>query len=657
MTQEFNGLDVLRLEVEVEPDGLVNLLPNPDGRLGDFGWVLPVTGTSLDRLPLPGPEPRKTALRYKGVASVSNYLTSESMPVTPGTYVAAGWINPAAEGPQILASRGRLQWLDAAGNVISQGAQTGYVARFTRGTIAAALVPGGISHVRLRLDVFENVSGSYVFPSTAVGWAFRPDVATASTAAELVSFADLEPRQYLNILGPTHTITVSRGALDVGTLSATILDADLDPAAADTISPGRYLWLRALVDGLWESVYEGRITEAKTSYAKAKGGSLTDRGAVRIDLVASDNITRLANQAESRSVAQIAHLPWLLSDTGVPWLVNGHGGQIPAQQVVAINDNTSVLDQVALTRDTNLGYAWVDRNNALQVWDPLLLDDTVAATFSDTTGDLSYSAIDVSYDVQDCINSVAVEFVRYQPVAGVSTNISYGPYVDAASIDRFGARSATFTIVGAAENALAIGIYADVILAANATPLIRCNSLTMPVRNADELRAAALLDLYSLIDVAYEDRVDGALRITGIDHTISPGKWLTTYTFARPTSVAAPTLIPAPSMPPPADPEPDPDTGWQALTLATGWTGAVHYRVIGGVVYLRGQPVRTSGSSATIATLPVGVRPAVSLGYTVRNGNGTAVCNLAIGTTGAINTGSLNAANPVYLDAIAYPLG
>jgi len=60
------------------------------------------------------------------------------------------------------------------------------------------------------------------------------------------------------------------------------------------------------------------------------------------------------------------------------------------------------------------------------------------------------------------------------------------------------------------------------------------------------------------------------------------------------------------------------DTGWQPLgVLATGWSvepgDLAGYRVLGGVLYMRGRLNATAGAEVTVLTtpLPVGARPAV----------------------------------------------
>ncbi len=386
---------------------------------------------------------------------------------------------------------------------------------------------------------------------------------TTHLSASKVTVSNLpfvEPVKFMNILGSTHEINIDRNALDVGTLSATIYDASLDPAVASSIiRPGRRVRLRAYdplwgeeavaigePDPGWQSVYEGTLSAGKTNYDP----SSTKK--VKVTLTATDNISVLANQGENRVLAYTNGLPYILEGKGVPWNINGSGNQVANATVVAYNENASVLDQVAVTRDTNLAHAWVDRNNVLNVWDT---PDIGGYEFTDRADDLypsgsavGYSAIDVDYSTEDCINSVTVKFLRYDVGTGQTTEIAYGPYVNQTSIDQWGARKAEFTIAGVSENPATIQTYAQSILDANSTPKVKVNSLTYPVKDARGFVSAAINDLYWDAFITYDDKFEFApFRITGISHSISAENgWYVTYTFSDVNSVAAPTWTPSP---------------------------------------------------------------------------------------------------------------
>lgn len=591
-------------------------------------------------------------------------------------------------------------------------------------------------------DTTDTASMTYAWTGTPGTAASGLSTSTATTVAGQFDYVDSNDWQ--DVLGPTHEISITKGALDVGTLNASVLDSSLDPAEANSIlRPGKKVRLQSKVDGVWENIFTGKVNNANATYVKPK--ELNSVIETHIELSASDNITALSNQSEQRGVSDIDELPYLLEGKGVPWNINGSGNQVTAAVQTSSNENASVLDQVAITRDTELGYAWVDRDNILNVWDQSNLSSTTACTFSDSAavsytnmitnpsfetdtvgwvanssagwsmarvtdsmvdsyvaestfsgatgtngaiminnlggrvpvdtsktytmsvyvkrmnsagpanvrllglqydasnaylgaigaassipltvgewtridgvvsgfnanttnigfglytqsaGDLStggiirsdgfmitegstlldyfdgatpsnandtyswdgtahaststrvysplsYTDIDVDFNMDACINHVTIKWLRY--ANGKTEEITYGPYTDATSIATWGAKTAEFTIGGAVESSSAIATYAASILTANATPQIRCNTLVMPVRTDDERKWATMLDLYTPVTVKYDTKVDANLRITGIEHTITPEDWSVSYSFDIEDSVAAPTWTPAPT--------------------------------------------------------------------------------------------------------------
>ena len=463
-----------------------------------------------------------------------------------------------------------------------------------------------IDSVLLQQNKYPSAYFDGSFANTTTDTYTWNGTAHASTSKDVTSDYDFnEPYTWQNILGPTHNMSIERNDLDVGLLNAEILDAMLDPATADTIRPGKRIRLIGNIDGDWESVYTGKITNAFVTYPRDKRAG--SKVKTRIQITASDNIASLSNQGESRGVANIASLPYLLEGKGVPWNVNRSGNQVSSGTVVSFNENASVLDQVAVTRDTALGYAWVDRNNVLNVFDSNQMYTNTKVSFRDDTG-LSYSDIDVDFDLDRCINTVNVTWLRYDIGTGQTTEIPYGPYTDSQSVATWGARSATFTIQGATESASAIASYAQSILTANATPVVKANSLTMPVRNAEEFNAAVTLDLYDNVYVYYTSKVAQTYRITSIKHTITPEKWDVVYAFGSGTSVAAPTFVPSPPFKGITQ-----ATSWKNITaFENGWgtTTFMRYKIdAANNLHIQGK-MDTLGTNGTRAfTLPAGYQP------------------------------------------------
>jgi hypothetical protein len=536
----------------------------------------------------------------------------------------------------------RVRWFTSAGTFISDhdtanltNATSGWVQN--TGTFTA---PSNAAFLALELDVVSpNTSEVHYFDALLVetGYAVLPyfdgsttdtgsiDYAWTGTAHASTStststaFAYAEPYQWLNILGPAHEIAIDRHTLDVGTFSATVLDALLDPAVASEIAPGKLVRLRVSTDAgaTYSSLYEGRINNAQVSYTRDEDSAAVPMVVrTRITLTATDNITLLANQAEARGIDTIATLPFILEDKGVPWSVNGSGNQVTNAVLVAYNESASVLDQVAITRDSVSGYAWVDKTNVLTANDAAEMPSGVVATFSDVTG-VSYSDIEAGFNTDACINQVTVTWLRFNASTLETTEIVYGPYKDQASIDLYGAHAKTFTIQGftgtGGESAPDIAAFAAAILTANKTPIRRASRVTVPIKNAAGLVVASALDLYDLAHVDFSTIIDADYRATGISHAITPELWTMSVEFEQDGSVASPQVTPSPT----------PNNGvidgtWIAPTLTNSWVdyGApwttAGYRRDGNRVTLKGL-IKNGTVGSSVFTLPVGYRPGADM--------------------------------------------
>lgn len=373
-------------------------------------------------------------------------------------------------------------------------------------------------------------------------WAGTPHASASVATSSIGDPGELVPVPFQNILGPSHHISVDREGFNVGSLGVQLFDAVLDPTQSEIIRPGRRV---RLVTTAGDVVYTGKIFTGSVTYHLLEHD---EQKRAEVSITAVDGTNSLASAPRREGVATIAELPYVLEGAGVPWSCNGSGNQVPTADVVAYNDNASALDQVAVTRDTVLGYAWVDRNGVLQAWDRDQIGTTVAAVLDET----KYNAdIDVDFDLDRIINSVTVRVLRVIATTGASEEVVFGPYVDVDSYRQYGEHAQEYVVQGIdAADTAAIQDYAQQILDANAQPRIRVNQLVLPIRESDDL-PMALLDLYDLVTVQ-NDRagVDEAARLTTIQHEItatpSGFKWLVTVGFSAEGSVAPSTAVPAP---------------------------------------------------------------------------------------------------------------
>ncbi|WP_134739993.1 tail fiber protein [Nocardioides sp. 503] len=555
--QTFKTTDVLKLEVETNPTGLVNRVPNPTGELGAWGWITPfddvLAGVDVGGQPW---------LRHTLGSPSINGVYTEPHPMTPGQYVAASFRAGASDLPADT-SGGRLvafiAFLDVTGTL--DGVIGGFPAGLVKivdkllpqaarqGTPAPIVAPAGTHYVALGVALLATAPvGSGFMPAPAGSWLqfTEATVAVANTSAALGSgiLPYIAPVPYVDVLGPTLQIGVERSELNLGVLTATIADSTLDPSQSTLIRPGRRIRLRALTGaGTWEPIFTGKVSNGKVSY------SLTQREATkraRITLTATDDMPTLG-RPRHEGVADIADLPYVLEGCGVPWNVNGSGNQVDPDdvEVVAVNDQATAMDQVVLTRDSNLGYAWIDRRGVLQVWDR----DEISATPVAVLDESVYNAdVAIDYDTDRCINSVKVIFLRRNASTGETEEITYGPYVDQASADEWGTHSADFKIQAAIEDETAIEALASAILAANAVPQVRVNEVTIPFPTAAAVATHARRDLYDLVNVVNDTaELDEADRVTSVKHAITTDKWLMTLGFSVDGGVATPTFVPSPS--------------------------------------------------------------------------------------------------------------
>jgi hypothetical protein len=389
------------------------------------------------------------------------------------------------------------------------------------------------------------------------GWTGTANSSTSTEAATVTlpystavnsTLGYLDPVQYLNVIGESHELKIKREEIQVGTLDAVIISRTLDPADSALIRPGRRGRISALVSGAWAELITGKLLVADVEY-ELKNPSIPDEKRARITVNLVDAGQPLSNAKRPQGVATIAELPFVLEGAGVPWNVNGSGNQVATATPTTFNDNASALSQVALTRDTRAGYAWVSRRGVVNVWDPASLPSPAPVVLDED----DYSDLKVTFGTDDCINACAFT-VQTLGVDGTTTETTYGPYEDAASIESNGRYLKEFTVTGLSK--VQVDTLAATILAANKTPVRRVQSVTIPLNSQARINAHALRDLYDLVQVNNtEVGLSANLRVTGIEHTIQLKKWLLTLTFAANGAVASPLFQP------PVQSDASPDVG------------------------------------------------------------------------------------------------
>lgn len=389
-------------------------------------------------------------------------------------------------------------------------------------------------------DTTDTASWTYSWSGTA-------NASTSTAVSNVDSLQALPPAYYVNIIGDSAALTIERQELNLSTLSGTVVSTSLDPSQSTLLRPGRRC--RVLVDvgpvggpADWEPIFTGKTQRASVEYQLLNPDE--EKRAV-ISLTAVDNLTRLAQESRPDGVGTIPELPYVLEGCSVPWSVNGSGNQVSSATVVATNDQATAIDQVAVTRDSKGGYAWVDRKGVLQVWDAASISTTVADSLAEADYTVDFG---IDYATDRVVNVVNIESYEVNPATGETATVQYGPFRDETSIRQWDAWEKTFTVQGLTS--AQITTLANAILAANKTPTRRVNYVVLALKV--ETISRALRDLYDLVDVASTRAgLSANLRIIGVTHTITATnrgtKWLLKLDFAGDGTVAPPQVIPKPS--------------------------------------------------------------------------------------------------------------
>ena len=364
-----------------------NLIPNDASSPyeGTSGWVTPTVGNYAYW------HVGDNAMAFVFQTGKPAIMKSETFPVTPGKKVSWTYEGVNAGGtPTYL----YFEFYDSTGNLVGTPVQhkafDSYLGNLKQYG-PAQTVPAGAYSASLVFrarsnDTLENIhfSGSFTFKNVTVA---------ESDNASDVELIDFVPRnQWLDITGPTTNVEIVREGGNVGTLAVTIKDKTLDPATAPDVRKGKPVRVMAKSGyGEWGPLFTGTVTEASTTYVPD----------TTISIQASDNMTKLANVSRPVSVASINALPEVIEGAGVPWSVNDDSGQLDYLPIaVAYNENSTAVDQVALTCDSNNGYFWIDRYNVLRAYDYWDMLTGYAYTLDEST----YSDVSVDFNPENIIN-------------------------------------------------------------------------------------------------------------------------------------------------------------------------------------------------------------------------------------------------------------
>lgn len=411
------------------------------------------------------------------------------------------------------------------------------------------------------LEAGSSTVGSYFDGSTipATGWTSSWDGATNASRSTATSpaaqFDYVPPVVYQEITGSIVSCGIQRAGLEVDTMQLYMTDTSLDPATSDALRQGRRIRVFAKLNGVLYSRFTGKINTARSDYEPRPNKPML----TNINVTAVGAAADLANTKRANSVVDVAELPSLLEGQNVPWNINGENGQTLINPVTAgVNENASLLDQIALVRDTprygtgeGPSYAFVSRDGVLTVRSENTQAARASTVLTENDGDLFYnSEFKLAFDSDSLINEVLIKAQRLTGSGETqqTEEWSYGPFRDQDSINKWGSHSKEFT-VATSPSATITSTYWNAFVAdifdRNSEPTMLMSSVQVPILNDAGLAFIGTLDLYDKLNITNAEKgYDEVQNIVGITETITADRWIVDIQLAGETSVASPETQP-----------------------------------------------------------------------------------------------------------------
>lgn len=507
-----------------EDHPLTNRCVNPNGALGGYGWSSDTPG-SIVASSTSGPQ----ALVFSNPSATgAQTWRSDQIPV-----LGASGGEPTAWLTVLSASRAyQLGWIvyDHEGAVVGTHlmlAVTAHSAPITYDALTLTSTGGSTVNVASYRFIIKmttsNVADKIVVNDVLQLLATGP-----------VTRADEQPPTATDITPWVGALSVSRKALDVGTLGFTVESDTLSLTTSNTLAPSR----RVTLDVGGERVFTGRIDRVDEVRNKPKDGP-TAEAVVNVSCV--DAWAHLAQTPERRSVAALSALPHIFEGKGVPWIVEGSRDHVTTPTTL-VGVAGTMADQCALARDSFGARVFIDRHGQLVVSTTNVFPGWVASDDVNETFDVhSYVDLELALATDELINAVTI--VRHNATSGGAyTTTTHGPYTRPDSIRTWGRRSATFEVVKAGVTPATM---ATAILDANATPALRPRSATFTADTVADLVRLAQIEPTGVLGViqgtAWTPRIDTVTHTaTASTSPLRPVQWLTTVTFHGGATVAVP---------------------------------------------------------------------------------------------------------------------
>ena len=462
-------------------------------------------------------------------------------------------------------------------------------AGITEHRLEAATAPAGAATFTLNMRLIWPSDT----PATTVEHRFSRALVQVGTATTV------QPEEFptfRNIFNTAQSVTISRSAMGASEIKLVTADATYDPAVSTLIRKGARAEISSSLNDLidpdnFERMWTGKVDDVRAKYLPSKG---TTRPVITISF--TDGNADLAATPRSGGYAALNKLPNVLEGSVVPWNVTGQTGQSSAENTPDwTNDNATALDQVAITRDTNHAYAWLDRFGVFNVHGDATIE-TYTRVWSVDESRFNGNA-EPQFSPDDLINTVMIKALRQ--IGDQTEEWSYGPFEDRASIDVHDPRSATFTVgvpLGTVVSAGHWDAFVAEVFARNAQPYKTYKSLPFFIDGVNNNLFFATVDLGDLVEITSPSVgfVEEPFRVSDVKHTITQTSWVMELGFTKPDSIAAPT-----TQPDLVSSRPEWVTFTKISPSAAMVDVVLQYRITGSLIEWR-----TSGNTAAAISVP-----------------------------------------------------
>ncbi|WP_311210911.1 MULTISPECIES: hypothetical protein [unclassified Aeromicrobium] len=351
-------------------------------------------------------------------------------------------------------------------------------------------------------------------------------------------------RSWVNVLGDSTTLTFERGneqtdSVDkptVGTLAAAFLGATGDPSLPDpVVRPTRAAEVQAMdAGGSWNTIWSGKLGIPSASY--------DDAGRVVSAVAATDAVNLVSNNKPAVTMYRTGSFRQQIFDA----VSRRPGGQIIDPNVGSSSDDitrTNLVDAGDQTMLARIGVVldswplcalWASRWNTYGFrgfGQTTVIPTDAVHTFSDkavdvAAGALSYTAIDLTHDLETFRNSLAVT----EPVGDLNRTWS-----EQSLTSEWGRSEGAATIVpGTATGGYTVAQRVRDIFATKPAPAFRVKSISVDMHKARQLVTSVPTDLLYQTPIRIKHTPSGhdaVYRIIRESHAVTPDSWRATYTL------------------------------------------------------------------------------------------------------------------------------